>query len=109
MRFLVDANLPPALARWLIEAGEIAVHVAAGGMFGRTDASIWDEALATAMVIVTRDDGFARGRSVTRTGPQIVWVGLGNARRAYLLRHMTSIWPDLIEALRRGEAIVEVR
>ncbi|MFO7808043.1 MAG: DUF5615 family PIN-like protein, partial [Guyparkeria sp.] len=41
MRFLVDAQLPPALARWLTERGHHAQHVADIGMMAATDHQIW--------------------------------------------------------------------
>jgi predicted nuclease of predicted toxin-antitoxin system len=34
MRFLIDAQLPPALARWLSSAGHDAEHVADIGLAG---------------------------------------------------------------------------
>jgi predicted nuclease of predicted toxin-antitoxin system len=38
MRFLIDAQLPPALARWLAERGHEAVHVVTVGSGPRTTA-----------------------------------------------------------------------
>jgi predicted nuclease of predicted toxin-antitoxin system len=108
MRFLVDANLPPALARWLIEHGAEASHVADGGGAARTDASIWNEAVAAAAVIMTKDDDFPRRRSVARQGPQIDWIRLGNTRKAPLLAHLAAVWPGVVAALGRGEAVNEV-
>lgn len=40
MRFLVDAQLPPALARWLVAVGYDAKHVADRGMQAVADAAI---------------------------------------------------------------------
>ncbi|MGM0984784.1 MAG: DUF5615 family PIN-like protein [Pseudomonadota bacterium] len=45
MRFLVDAQLPPALARWLTEQGHHAEHVADLKMEAASDAAIWRWAL----------------------------------------------------------------
>lgn len=45
MRFLVDAQLPPALARWLTEQGHHAQHVADIGMMAATDNQIWQWAI----------------------------------------------------------------
>jgi hypothetical protein len=42
MRFLVDAQLPPALARWLATKGHEAEHVADRRMEAATDSAIWD-------------------------------------------------------------------
>jgi predicted nuclease of predicted toxin-antitoxin system len=44
VRFLVDAQLPPALARWLVEQGHDASHVTDHGLGEASDRRIWDEA-----------------------------------------------------------------
>jgi predicted nuclease of predicted toxin-antitoxin system len=41
MRFIVDAQLPPALARWLAAKGHEAEHVADLQMEAASDAAIW--------------------------------------------------------------------
>jgi predicted nuclease of predicted toxin-antitoxin system len=60
MRFLIDAQLPPALAGWLVANGHEAEHVGDRGMQTAPDTVIWDYALATSAVIVTKDEDFAR-------------------------------------------------
>ena len=44
MRFLVDAQLPPALARWLVVAGHEAEHVFDQRMEAASDEAIWTRA-----------------------------------------------------------------
>jgi hypothetical protein len=61
MRFLVDAQLPPALARWLAAKGHEAEHVADRRRGAATDSAIWDYALEAAAAIVTKDEDFAQG------------------------------------------------
>lgn len=41
MRFLVDAQLPPALARWIEAPGVEAEHVEDRGMLQASDAELW--------------------------------------------------------------------
>jgi predicted nuclease of predicted toxin-antitoxin system len=108
VQFLVDANLPPALVRWISERGHGARHVQPKGGVARTDASIWVEAFESGSVILSKDDDFARRRSVSAAGPQIVWIRLGNTRKGALLSHLDSIWPDLLAALERGEQLIEI-
>ncbi|MFE3446640.1 DUF5615 family PIN-like protein [Nocardia sp. NPDC059180] len=45
MRFVVDAQLPPAVARVLAEDGHDAVHVCDIGLLSAPDIEIWAEAL----------------------------------------------------------------
>ena len=109
MRFLVDAQLPPALARWLQAQGHEAEHVSDLGMMDASDHSIWQRAVETGAVIVTKDEDFADWHNVTtRTGPAIVWLRIGNTRKTELLRWMASALKPVVEALDRGETLIEV-
>lgn len=56
MRFLVDAQLPPALARPLIEHGHVAEHVGEIGPGDAPDRDLWRCALEHDLVIVTKDE-----------------------------------------------------
>lgn len=80
MRFLVDAQLPPALARWLVAAGHRAEHVGDRSMAAAPDAAIWDLALAEASIIITKDEDFARRRALADEGPP--WSGSDTRIRA---------------------------
>ena len=60
MRFIVDAWLPPALARWLIGNGHEARHVADLNMATASDTTKWNFALAENAVIITKDEDFAQ-------------------------------------------------
>ena len=53
MRWIVDAQLPPALARMLIEHGHAAEHLVDAGMRHSSDETIWDYAEEQAAVVVT--------------------------------------------------------
>ncbi len=48
MNFLIDAQLPPALARLIISLGHGAVHVEEVGILLATDQAIWNYAVANA-------------------------------------------------------------
>jgi len=63
MRFLVDAQLPPALAHRLAAMGHEAEHVADRGMQTASDAAIWSSALASSTAIVTKDEDFAQRKA----------------------------------------------
>ena len=55
MRFLVDAQLPPALARALSERGHLAEHVADVGLISAADAEILRYAIKHDAVLITKD------------------------------------------------------
>jgi predicted nuclease of predicted toxin-antitoxin system len=108
MRSLVDAQLPPALARRLAERGHEAEHVADRRLAAASDAQIWDFALRHAAVIVTKDEDFAQRKALVESGPRVVWIRLPNTRRRELLTWFDAALPDLLSALERGESLVEL-
>ena len=108
MRFIVDAQLPPALARWLTAQGHEAEHVFDVGFAEASDASVWPRALELAAVVVTKDEDFALRAQMGTHGPPIVWVRYGNVRRVELLRSFAAAWPGIVEAINRGESLVEL-
>jgi predicted nuclease of predicted toxin-antitoxin system len=110
MRFLIDAQLPPALARWLVAAGHEAEHVADRGVQEAPDAAIWDFALREHTAIVTKDEDFAQRHAQTGMGlgPAVVWIRLPNTRRSALLAWFEAALPQILLALARGETLIEV-
>jgi predicted nuclease of predicted toxin-antitoxin system len=73
VRFLVDAQLPPDLARFLTSCGYEAKHVEEIGLLSADDSEIWERARSDGFIIVTKDADFA-ALSNLRTGPQILWL-----------------------------------
>lgn len=108
MRFLVDAQLPPALARLLAAQGHQAEHVGDLGMQSASDAAIWDFALTSSAAIVTKDEDFAQRKLRIDNGPIVIWIRLPNTRRRDLLIWFEAILPELAATLQRGETLVEV-
>ena len=108
MVFLVDAQLPPALAQWLAERGHAAAHVMDVQLERADDAAIWEYALRTGGVILTKDEDFAKRRMVTTAGPAIVWIRIGNTANPELLRQMEQHLAHIVSALLQGEPLIEV-
>jgi predicted nuclease of predicted toxin-antitoxin system len=109
VRFLVDAQLPPALARWLAAAGHQAEHVADVGLAHASDPIVWQHAAETQAVIVTKDEDFALRAQLRPSGPPVAWIRYGNVRRAELLRRFSTVWPSVADALARGEGLIRGR
>ena len=80
MNFLVDAQLPPGLARWLSDQGYSAQHVDDIGLAGAEDSVIWNHALRVDAIIVTKDEELRR---TDRTNSR--WAGdrLASNRKRY--------------------------
>jgi predicted nuclease of predicted toxin-antitoxin system len=108
MRFLVDAQLPPALARWLSANGHDAQHVSDFALDGSSDHVIWRKATAMSAVVITKDEDFLH-ISLAEPGPAIVWVTMGNTRRLELLARFEKALPEILIALKAGERVVELR
>jgi predicted nuclease of predicted toxin-antitoxin system len=108
VRFLVDAQLPPLLARYLVAAGYQAEHVSNLGLNAASDQEIWGRAADLGAVIVTKDEDFVTLRALQSEGPSVVWVRVGNSTRDTLIGAISSALPAIIGALERGETIVEV-
>jgi len=109
VRFLIDANLPPGLAKWLISEGHPAQHTSDLGIERMPDRAIWERAREIDACIVTKDEDFVLLHALDPTGPAVVWVRIGNATRSILLQRLPGIWPSVVAAIEGGEKIVEVR
>jgi predicted nuclease of predicted toxin-antitoxin system len=108
MRFLVDAQLPPALARYLAAGGHEAEHVVDIGLSGAKDQAIWEYAARVGAVIVSKDEDFAQRTFFGKGGPPVVWIRLSNTRKRELLLWFEPMLPRITEALERGERLVEI-
>ena len=108
MTFLVDAQLPPVLARWLNGRGHAALHVVDLSLERATDAAVWAHAAQTGAVVVTKDEDFATRRQLRQDGPRVVWVRFGNTTNPELLLRMEAHLPNVVAALGRGETLIEI-
>jgi predicted nuclease of predicted toxin-antitoxin system len=108
-KFLVDANLPVALARQLADAGFDCVHVADLADLSTSDRTIWAMAAAQGRTIISRDADFAQLVMNSASGPSVIWVRLGNVRKLVLLQRIESDWGKILALLDAGERLIEMR
>ena len=108
MRLLVDAQLPPALARWLGERGHEATHVLDEGLLEAGDKQIWEHATRLGAGIVTKDEDFVHLHTLHPEGPVVIWVRLGNTTRRELLAGFSGFLPSIEAALAAGERLIEL-
>ena len=109
VKFLVDAQLPPALAQWLREAGHDAQAVREVGLREAEDGAIWRYAQAQSQVVITKDEDFAQRAQTGAAGPVIVWLRLGNTSNAALRAWLVPQMPKLVRLIEQGSRVVEVR
>ena len=108
MRFLIDAQLPPGLARWLTAQGYPSDHVNDLGIGPATDSRIEAEARRLGAVIWSKDVDFAE-RARVRPGLQVVWLRLGNTTNAALRAQLAPRLETVAAALAAGETLIEIR
>lgn len=109
MKFVVDAQLPPALADWLGVQGHEAKHIADLSDLQASDGAIWRLAREQRRIIVTKDRDFAIWAAERTVGPQVVWLRLGNATTRSLLTWLEPRWGAVETALAEGIHLIEVR
>jgi predicted nuclease of predicted toxin-antitoxin system len=108
MRFLIDEQLPPALADRLKQAGHQAEHTNTIGFEGATDKRIWAHAVSRGAVIITKDEDFADLARRSRDGPSVVWIRLGNTTTQALWSAPARLMPEILDGLLRGERLIEI-
>ena len=106
MKFVVDHQLPAALARWLSARGEDAVHVLDLALDSSPDADIWSRAGAEDRSVVSKDEDFFHLANRADDGGRLLWVRLGNCRTAALLARFESVWPGIEQSSAAGHRIV---
>ncbi len=109
MIFLIDNQLPVALAAHLQTHGLSAVHVFACKLERATDREIWEYAKSEGCAIVSKDEDFFFLSAADTSGPPLIWVRVGNCRNIVLFEAFDSILADLLEAINSGVKVVEVR
>ena len=109
MRFLIDAQLPPALARLLVEHGHVAEHVTDIGPGNATDSWLWRYALEHGSVLITKDEDFRDMVVLRGSPPPVIWVRVGNTRRQALLIWFEPLIGRIVELIESGNQLVELR
>jgi predicted nuclease of predicted toxin-antitoxin system len=109
VKFLVDNQLPTALARRLSAQGLECRHVLDLGLDEADDATIWQQVVAEGFVLISKDEDFLHLANRSNANAQFIWVRLGNCRKQTLLTAFDALLPQLIVALETGARVVEVR
>ncbi len=108
MRFIVDAQLPTALARFLESYGHDAKHVFDVGLANAEDKIIWQYAIENNAIIITKDEDFVILSHLQLNKPPIVWIRIGNTSKKLLLQWFEKILPILEEKLSNNEQLIDL-
>lgn len=109
MKFLVDNQLPAALAHYLTKRGFDCQHVLDAGLVESSDAEICRYASAQDRIIISKDEDFFNLATRPRSQIRLLWVRLGNCRKQALLAAVERLWPKIEACLKAGDRIVELR
>ena len=93
----------------IAEAGHEADHVIDVGAGSMTDQEIWKVASENSAVIVTKDEDFSLMGAGEDGVPCIVWIRLGNTTRRALLEWFAPLLPQIIDAIKAGNKLIEIR
>lgn len=109
MKFIVDNQLPPSLARFISdELKTTAIHVADIGLKSASDSALWEYASNHDLIVISKDEDFATMILNTPTA-KLIWVRLGNCRKTLLLETFRRMWPRVIHRLESGDSLIEIR
>jgi predicted nuclease of predicted toxin-antitoxin system len=109
VNFLVDNQLPPSLSAFLNARCHQASHVFDLQMDELPDVDIWNYAVKTNSVVVSKDEDFLHLANRPGNTGRLLWVRIGNCRKPALLRTFEHGLADAVRAFESGSHIVEIR
>lgn len=109
MKFLIDNQLPPALAQYLRKRGFDCKHVLDVGLVEALDVEICRHAEAEERIIVSKDEDFLYLARHPKRKIRVLWVRLGNCRTKALLAAFDGVWSSIESSLEAGDRVIEIR
>lgn len=108
MKFIIDTQLPPALAKFLVEKGFDAIHTtffADGHLL--QDTEIIQIAIEESRIIATKDSDFLDNYLLRGTPPKILLLQFGNISNKELLQYFENYFYKIIIAFEEGAELVK--
>jgi predicted nuclease of predicted toxin-antitoxin system len=109
VKFIVDNQLPVALAEYLRKKGFDCQHVLEAGLGDARDSEICRHAEVQGRVIISKDEDFLYFAKRREARIKVLWVRLGNCRTSALLAAFERSWSRIESCLKSGDRIVEIR
>jgi predicted nuclease of predicted toxin-antitoxin system len=105
----IDAQLSPALARWMSDTFGVTAHAVRDlGLRDAKDLPIFHAAREAGAVIMSKDSDFLLLLERIGAPPQILWVTCGNTSNARLRDVLRKSFPEAKARLEQGEPLVEI-
>jgi predicted nuclease of predicted toxin-antitoxin system len=106
----IDAQLSPALARWINSTfGIPAMALRDLGLRDATDREIFIAGRQAGAIVLTKDGDFLRLVQELGSPPPVILITCGNTSNANLRQILERALPAALELLQSGESVVEVR
>jgi len=109
VKFLVDHQLPPALAEFFRGHGHESRHVRELGLKSDDDLTIWRFATTNDFVLISKDRDFFDFATHPNENGKLIWVRLGNCRNQPLLQAFEKFLPQMLQSFADDSRIVEIR
>jgi predicted nuclease of predicted toxin-antitoxin system len=109
VKFLIDNQLPSALARFLTGIGTEAAHVLDLGLAQSGDAELWSFAVKNKFALISKDYDFLHFLERTAPDSQLIRIRVWNCRRQALLEVVERVWPETLALVAAGERLIEIR
>ena len=97
------------LADWLREQGHQAEHLLEIGLAQSKDNPVWQYATDHNAVVITKDEDYAEWVRRGRSGPQVLWIRLGNSTTRELINWLAPLFPIALRQIEKGVRLVELR
>jgi predicted nuclease of predicted toxin-antitoxin system len=105
----IDAQLSPALARWISETFGVVAHAMRDlGLREAKDVVIFHAAREAGAVVMSKDSDFVLLLERFGPPPQVLWVTCGNTSNARMLEILLKGFPEARARLEQGEPLVEI-
>lgn len=110
MKIWLDAQLSPALARWMSDHFDVdANHIRNHGLLGSNDREIFEAARSADAVVMTKDRDFVDLLRRHGPPPRIILITCGNTSNARMERVLRSAFSAARALLEKKEPLVEIR
>ena len=109
MTVWTDAQLSPALAKWITETlGVSAVAVRDLGLRDAKDFAIFLAAREAEAVVLTKDADFPHLLAQHGPPPRVIWLTCGNTSNENLRRILQTTLASALQMIESGEPFVEI-
>lgn len=109
MTIWIDAQLSPAIAKWIAETFLVtAVALREIGLRDASDRQIFSAAQQAGAVVMTKDSDFVELINRLGSPPQVIWLTCGNTSNVRLKQILSTTLLQAVQLLQAGEPLVEI-